>query len=114
MSAAKDTNLAVKFGLELVAIAAFAFWGASVGGVLASVVLGIAAPALAIVLWGVFAAPRSSRRLPLRLRAPFELGVFALAAAALVAVDWVAVAIAFGAVVIINAALLTRFGQWEA
>jgi hypothetical protein len=113
VSAVKDANLALKFVLELVAIAAFACWGASLDGVAVSVIVGIAAPASAVVLWGLFAAPRSSRRLPTRTRVPFELSVFALAAAALLAVDWTAIAIAFAAVVAVNAFLLTRLDQWE-
>jgi hypothetical protein len=113
VSALKDANLAVKFALELLAIAAFAYWGASLDGVLMSIIVGIAAPVLAIALWGVFAAPSSSRRLPTRSRVPFELSVFALAAAALVAVDWTAIAIAFAAVVVANAMLLARLGQLE-
>ncbi len=113
VSALKDVNLAVKFLLELCAVAAFAFWGASLDGVLVSVVAGIAAPALAVVLWGSFAAPRSSRRLPTRARVPFELGVFALAAAALFALDVTAIAIAFATVVAVNAVLLGWFDQWE-
>jgi hypothetical protein len=44
---------------------------------------------------------------------PFELSVFALAVAALVAVDWIAAAIAFAAVTSVNAVLLTRLDQWE-
>ena len=52
--------------------------------------------------------------MPLRLRAPFELGVFALAALAL----WHAESLAWGAVfaviAVVNAALLSVFDQWEA
>ena len=113
VSALKDANLAIKFGLELVAIAAFAYWGAGLDGTVVSVIVGVAVPATAVVLWGSFAAPRSSRRLPTRQRVPFELSVFALAAAALLAVDRTAIAIAFAAVVVVNAVLLARLDQWE-
>ncbi|HEY3728342.1 MAG TPA: YrdB family protein [Solirubrobacteraceae bacterium] len=87
--------------------------GASLDGVLVSVIVGVAAPASAVVLWGLFAAPRASRRLPVRARVPFELSVFVLAVAALVAVDWPAIAIAFAAASGVNAVLLTRLDQWE-
>jgi hypothetical protein len=113
VSALKDANLAVKFVLELLAIAAFAYWGTSLDGVWVSVIVGIAAPTLAVVLWGSFAAPRSSHRLPTRARVPFELSVFALAAGALLAVDWTAIAIAFATVVIVNAVLLAQLDQLE-
>jgi hypothetical protein len=113
VSALKAANLAVKFILELAAIAAFALWGASLDGVLVSAVVVVGAPASVVVLWGVFAAPRSSRRLPTPARVLFELSVFALAAAALLALDWVAIAIAIAAVVVVNAFLLARLDQWE-
>ncbi|MGH3394781.1 MAG: DUF2568 domain-containing protein [Streptosporangiaceae bacterium] len=109
----KSANLAVKFLLELAAFAAFAYWGARTGTGAAAVVLAIAAPAAAVVVWGVFAAPRSSRRLPLTARVPLELGVFALAGAALAAAGSVVLAVAFGVVAVLNAVLLTVFHQWE-
>jgi hypothetical protein len=113
VSALKAANLTVKFVVEVVAVAAFAYRGASRNGVLASVIAGIAAPASAVVSWGLFAAPRSRRRLPLRARVPFEPGVFAFAAAALLVVGRPAIAMAFVGVVIVNAALVTRLAQWE-
>ena len=113
MSGLKDANLAVKFMLELAAIAAFALWGASLDGVVVAVVVGVAAPAFVVVLWGLFAAPRSSRRLPISARVPFELSVFALAAAALLALDWTAIAVTFAAVVVVNAVLLWWLDRWE-
>jgi hypothetical protein len=106
----KQLNLAVKFLLELVALVAFGLWGASIAGLAGAIAL----PLIAAVLWGTFAAPKARRRLPLRLRAPFELTVFALGALAL----WVAVSVVlaalFAAIAAVNAILLTAFGQWEA
>jgi hypothetical protein len=109
----RSANLAVKFLLELAAFAAFAYWGARTGTGVAAVVLAIAAPAAAVMVWGLFAAPRSSRRLPLTARAPLELGVFALAGAALAAAGSAVLAVAFGAVAVLNALLLTVFHQWD-
>jgi Protein of unknown function (DUF2568) len=110
----RAANLALKFLLELFAIAALAYWGAtSADGVLA-VVLAVGAPALFIVLWGRFAAPRSAHRLPARSRIPFELGLFALAALALVLAGSPILAAVFAVLVVVNAALLTVFAQWEA
>lgn len=110
----RGLNLALKFVLELAALAAFGLWGASVADGAAAVLLAIGLPVVVAVLWGTFAAPRARRRLPLRLRAPFELGVFALAALALWAAESAALAVAFAAVAAVNALLLTAFGQWEA
>ena len=102
-------SLVLKFALELAAFAALAYWGATV-----SIVLAIAAPALAIVLWGVFAAPRSERRLPLPARIAFESGVFILAVVALLAAGAFVAAIVLAAMVALSTAMLTRFDQWEA
>ena len=112
MAFLKAVNLGVKFLLELAAFAAFVWWGGTVGHGVVSVVIAIAAPLLAVVLWGLWAAPRARRRLPLSRRVPFELTVFALAAVALGTVS-VTAAIVLAAVVAVNAALLTAFGQWE-
>ncbi len=113
MDALRAANLAVKFALEIAAVTAFAYWGATVSSGAVAVVLAVAAPLIAVVLWGRFAAPRAPRRLPLRLRARFELAVFALAALALWATS-PASAIAFSSVVIANSLLLTLLHQWEA
>jgi hypothetical protein len=109
----KHANLAVKFVLELAAFAALGYWGSTVGSGVVAVLLAIAAPATAIVLWGTFAAPRSRRRLSLAARVPFELVVFTLASLALVAAGSVLVAIVLAVVVVINSALLTALQQWE-
>jgi Protein of unknown function (DUF2568) len=114
MTILRAANLALKFVLELAAIAAFAYWGSTAGGGLLSVLLTILAPVVAVVLWGVFAAPRSERRLALGARVPFELGVFGLAVVALVAADAPVAAVVLAGVVVVNAALLTAFRQWEA
>jgi hypothetical protein len=100
-------SLALKFLLELAAFAAFAYWGATV-----SIVLAVAAPALAIVLWGLFAAPRSERRLPLPQRIAFESAVFLLAVVALLVADELVLAIVLAVLVALSTALLTRFDQW--
>jgi hypothetical protein len=107
-------SLALMFVVELAAFAAFAYWGASVGSGAVAVLLAIAAPALAIALWAVFAAPKSARRLPTATRVPFELAVFGLAVVALVAAGALTAAIALAVLAVTSTALLARFDQWEA
>ncbi|HET6866976.1 MAG TPA: DUF2568 domain-containing protein [Solirubrobacteraceae bacterium] len=114
MAALRAGNLALKFGVELAAVAALAYWGASLGGALLSVVMAVLAPAAMIALWGRFAAPRASRRLSRRARIPFELTILLLAAVALLAAGEDALAAVLAAAVVLNALLLTAFGQWEA
>jgi len=113
VTALKAANLAVKFGLELAAFAAFAYWGGTVGSGIVSVAVAIGAPLIAIVSWGVLAAPRSRRRLPTPTRVVFESAVFALAAVALLVAASLLAGLLFAAVAIVNAVLLTAFEQWD-
>lgn len=108
----RASNLLIKFGLELAALASFAYWGTTLHGAAASTTVAIAAPLAAAGLWGALAAPGSRRRLPTTARIPFELSVFALATAALAAAGAPELAVGFGAIVAMNAILLTVFDQW--
>jgi hypothetical protein len=109
----KAANLALKFALELAALAAFAYWGTTLGGAAVPVFAAVAAPLAMIVLWGTFAAPHAQRRLSRTIRIPFELAVFALAAGALLAAGAPVPAAGLAALVLLNSVLLTRFNQWD-
>ena len=102
-------SLALKFALELAAFAALAWWGATV-----HIALAIAAPAIAIVLWGLFAAPRSERRLPRGPRVVFEAAVFAVAVLALLAVGAPILALVMAVLTVASFVMLVRFDQLEA
>jgi hypothetical protein len=110
----RGLSLALKFLVELAAFAAFAYWGASVGSGATSVALAIAAPVVAIALWGVFAAPRSKRRLATAARIPFELSVFGLAVVALLVAGATVAAVVLAVLVATSTVLLSRFEQWDA
>ena len=114
MAALRAGNLALKFGLELATLVSLGYWGASLDGPLLSVVMMVLAPAAMIALWGRFAAPWASRRLSLTARIPLELTILLLAAVALLAAGEDALAAVMTAAVVLNALLLTAFGQWEA
>ncbi len=114
VAAVRVVNLALKFGVELAAIASLGYWGASLDGSLPSVVMMLLAPAAMIALWGRFAAPKASRRLSLSTRIPFELTILLLAAFALLAAGVAAVAAVIASAVVLNALLLTALRQWEA
>jgi Protein of unknown function (DUF2568) len=61
----KDANLALRFLLGLCALVALGYWGIKTGsGAIAEVALGIGAPLVAAVVWGVFVAPRAPVALP--------------------------------------------------
>lgn len=110
----RELNLGLKFLLELGALVAFGFWGASITDGVAAVLCAIGVTAIVAVLWGALAAPKARHRLPLHLRAPFELGVFGLATVALWQAGAEASSVAFAAAAVLNAVLLTAFDQWEA
>jgi hypothetical protein len=74
----RAANLALRFFLELAALAALAYWGWGVTWVLA-----IAAPATWIALWATFGSPKARVNLPPAWRIVFEAIVFGAAAAAL-------------------------------
>lgn len=111
-TALASTNLAIKFLLELCALALLAYWGAVTGDGAWAVVLGIAAPAAMIAVWGRFAAPRSAHRLPPPFRIPLELALFALACAAGFAAGAKILSITFALVALGNALAMTRLRQW--
>ncbi len=61
ITALKYSNLALSFLLELYILGALAYWGFRVGnGTFMKIVLGIGAPLLAALVWGIFEAPQAS------------------------------------------------------
>ena len=109
----RGANLALKFLLELAAVAALAYWGTTIDGGAVGVLTAIAAAGTTIALWGQFAAPRSERRLPTASRVPFELTVFALAALALLDAGQILLAVTLATLAVGNIALLTLLDQWD-
>jgi hypothetical protein len=77
--------LTLAFLAELAALAALAYWGATVprSGAL-RVVVGVGAPLVAALLWGTFAAPRALVHVPV-LAILVKIVVFGCAVFALVA-----------------------------
>jgi uncharacterized membrane protein YeaQ/YmgE (transglycosylase-associated protein family) len=103
--ALKGVLLTVRFGLEIGALAALAYWGFTTGGWLTNVVLGIGAPLLAVVVWGPFVSPKARYGSPSR-QAVFEALVFGAAVLALLASDQAGLAIAFGAIALVDSVLV--------
>ena len=106
MDALKAVNLAIRFALELGAIAAFFYWGTQTGSGLASWLLALGAAGLFVLVWGTLLAPRAPRRLPMRARIPLELVLFGLAGVALAVAGPGWLAIAFVVVAYANIAVV--------
>ena len=105
-------NLAVRFLLELAALVALAAWGVHAGhSALADLALGVGTPMVAAVIWGVYAAPKSPRRLHGPALVVLQLAVLGAGAAALAAAGHEAGAAIFAVVVMANAALLAAWGE---
>jgi hypothetical protein len=98
---------AVRFLVELAALAGLAYWGGQAGGGTAGdILLAVATPAAAAVMWGIWAAPRSPRRLEGARRLIPEVLLFGGATAALAAADQPGLAVALGVVAAIDTALV--------
>ncbi len=105
-SALRSANLAVRILCELALLVAVAVWGFSAGSGLATdLVLGLGAPLLAAVIWGLWVAPASRRRLPDPARLLVEVLLFAAGVVALAVAGYPMVAAGFAAVVAVNIAL---------
>jgi hypothetical protein len=115
MSLLKNANLGLAFLLELVALGSFAYWGFNASGSsVLNIVLGVGTPILAIVLWGVFAAPRSERRLRGSAYLAFKVVFFALAILALIAAGSITLGLIFAVVFVINTGLAYVWQQEDA
>lgn len=100
-------NEGLAFVLELAALAALAYWGFTAEGVAAKIVLGVGAPVVAAVVWGLFAAPRATVALPLPGVLLVKAIVFGAAVAALAVRGDAVPAIVFAVLVVANTAYVT-------
>ena len=108
----KNANAALAFFLELGVLAALGYWGFQTGqGTIARIGLGIGAPAVAVVIWALFGALNSARRLQgswlLMLRVVF----FGSAAVALFTAGQRVLGVVFGLVFVVNLVLIYAWGQ---
>jgi hypothetical protein len=107
LSVLKSLNLSLAFFLELAMLAAFAYWGFHTGqSTIVKIGLGIGIPLLVAVIWGLFMAPNSSRRLQGAAYLALKLLLFGLAVAALITTSNDTLGIVLGVVVVINTILL--------
>ncbi|WP_405018932.1 YrdB family protein [Kitasatospora sp. NBC_00070] len=101
-------NEGLAFVLELAALAALAWWGWQLPDpVLLRLLLAVAAPTAAAVLWGLYAAPKARIRVPLAGVLVVKAVVFGAASAALYGVGRPGWAVVFAGVAVANTALAT-------
>lgn len=106
-------NLVLAFALELAMLAAYFLTGwRSTDVAWLRFVLAIGLPALAIVLWAVWAAPKARKtRLHGAPLVTFKLAIFGVAAAGLAAVGLWPFGVALMVLVVGNLAAAAMFGQ---
>lgn len=112
LTALKGINLVLAFLLELGVLAALGYWGFTVGpNTLLKFVLGLGAPALAVVVWAIFGAPKSSTQLQgvayLALQAVF----FGSGALALIFSGQRGLGIAFALIALVNSTAAALWRQ---
>jgi hypothetical protein len=101
MDILKSINLGVRFLLELCMLVAVGYWGFKTGsGWFLKILLGIGAPLLIAVIWGMFVAPKAT----------YPLHGFVLLALEMVLFGYV-LAWGFAVIVVINRILMFVWGQ---
>lgn len=101
-------NDGLAFLLELLALVALAYWGFRTGdGLALKFVLGIGAPVLAAVVWGLFAATRATFGLAWPGVLLVKVIVFGAAVVALIAAGQLVLGIVFGVLAAGNTGYVT-------
>ncbi|MFF2008039.1 YrdB family protein [Streptomyces sp. NPDC058195] len=103
-------NEVLAFLVELAALGALAWWGVAAGdGVVARVLLGAGAPAVAAVVWGLFASPKARFRPPMAGVLLVKAVVLGGGAYAVHAVGHSVAAVCFAVVVVVNTTVAESF-----
>lgn len=107
----QTANLAARFTLELAALGSLSYWGfnTQIGG-LPRALLGVAAPLVAALVWGLFASPQAQFTSG-SSKVIVQILVFGSAAVALAVAGRTAWSAAFVAAAVANAALMMRWHQ---
>jgi Protein of unknown function (DUF2568) len=104
-------NYALRFLLEMAALAALAYWGFHELDGVAQWLVGLGAPLLVAVVWGTFMSPKASRPTVDPVRVLIELAVFGAGVAALFAADATAPAVVFAVLAVLHLAVTFALGQ---
>ena len=101
----RAANLALRFLLELGALAAVGYWGLETGDGTTGWLLAAAAVGAVVVVWALYVAPKARFDLAHQLRFAVELAVWVTAGAALIATDHVWLGVAFVLVAVVSGVL---------
>jgi hypothetical protein len=108
----KSINLGLAFLLELGMLAALAYWGFHTGQtIFARIALGLGAPILAAIFWGLFMAPKAVRPVSGQMHLALAILIFGVAALALASAGQRPLAYVFIIVFAINQVLLIAWKQ---
>jgi len=108
----ESVNLALRFLLELGALASLAYWGWQTrGSVAVRILLTVVTPLVAALIWGRFVGPKASHRLEDPVRAAVEIGFFGGAAVALLAAGATTIGVVFAIAAAVSLVLMFLFGQ---
>jgi hypothetical protein len=109
MAALEGANLALRFLLELAALAAVGYWGWKTGSGATRPLLAVASVSSVVVVWALFIRPHPTVKLAGPLRLLLEFAVWTAAGAALYATGNPRLGIAFVAVAFASGALNYRW-----
>lgn len=108
----KQLNLLLSFLLELVLITLFGYWGYQQGETeTTKYIFALVLPAILILIWGLWAAPKSKRRLKNPIRSIFKLSLFAIGVFFCIDSGHATLAIWFAAITVANVILAFLFAQ---
>jgi len=103
----KSANSALRFFLELAALASLCYWGFNTGNSTAvHILLGIGAPLLFAIVWGIFVSPKARIEIPSIPKFVLGIVLLALSAVALSNAGYPGLAIAFEVLIAVHAVLV--------
>jgi|WetSurMetagenome_2_1015567.scaffolds.fasta_scaffold271684_2 hypothetical protein len=112
MDMIRSLNTALRFILEVCALASLGYWGIQTGKVgYIKAILGIGAPLLAGIIWGTFGSPGASISVKGLVRLALEIVIFGLASAGLVAAGRTYLGMILAILFVINRILMELWHQ---
>ena len=106
MQIIKVINLIVAFSLEIAMLIVLGYWGFQTGKTTFwKYTLAATLPLIAMLLWGILAAPRSEQRLDTPYRIAFELAMFFLASFLLYKSGYAKLGLSFAMIALLSESL---------